>query len=119
MLKGKPTLTIPMGNYPASQLKKYLQSAFVSFLSLSLSLSYVLVLVQLYVESTWDVLQLTRSGSTRENPFQRNASARGSSDKAHTKIRLTNLISANSRRVRYGTYLLKNRPSIGFIIASL
>ena len=63
------------------------KSAFVSFLSVFLN--YVFVLVQLYVESTWDVLQLTRSGSTRENPFQRNASARGSSDKADTKLRLT------------------------------
>lgn len=36
---------------------------------------------QIYVESTWDVLQLQRVGSTRENPFQRADSGRNSSDK--------------------------------------
>jgi|688.fasta_scaffold525390_2 hypothetical protein len=66
-------------------------------LFITIYLNYVFVLAQLYVESTWDVLQLTRSGSTRENPFQRNASARGSSDKADIKlIPLQDL---------YGTYL--------------
>ena len=36
---------------------------------------------QLYEESTWDVLQLQRVGSTRDNPFQRADSGRNSSDK--------------------------------------
>jgi len=36
---------------------------------------------QLYFESTWGVLQLQRTGSTRDNPFQRAGSGRGSSDK--------------------------------------
>jgi len=36
---------------------------------------------QLYIQSTWDVLQLQRAGSTRENPFQRAGSGRNSSDK--------------------------------------
>jgi len=34
---------------------------------------------QLYIESTWDVLQLQRSGSTRDNPFERAGSGRNSS----------------------------------------
>ena len=36
---------------------------------------------QLYEESTWDVLQLQRVGSTRDNPFQRAESGRNSSEK--------------------------------------
>ena len=36
---------------------------------------------QIYEESTWDVLQLQRVGSTRENPFQRAESGRNSSEK--------------------------------------
>lgn len=39
---------------------------------------------QLYVESTWDVLQLNRTGSSRENPFQRTSSGRNSSDKRYS-----------------------------------
>ena len=34
---------------------------------------------QLYVESTWEISQLRRNASTRDNPFQRAGSARGSS----------------------------------------
>ena len=36
---------------------------------------------QIYEESTWDVLQLQRVGSSRDNPFQRADSGRNSSDK--------------------------------------
>ncbi|XP_023334937.1 exocyst complex component 4 isoform X4 [Eurytemora carolleeae] len=36
---------------------------------------------QLYIESTWDVLQLQRAGSAREAPFQRAGSGRNSSDR--------------------------------------
>ena len=36
---------------------------------------------QIYEESTWDVLQLQRVGSTRDNPFERSGSGRNSSDK--------------------------------------
>ena len=36
---------------------------------------------QLYEESTWDVLQLQRVGSTRDNPFERAGSGRNSSGK--------------------------------------
>jgi len=36
---------------------------------------------QLYEEATWDVLQLQRAGSTRENPFQRAGSGRTSSER--------------------------------------
>ena len=36
---------------------------------------------QIYEESTWDVLQLQRVGSSRDNPFQRADSGRNSSEK--------------------------------------
>ena len=36
---------------------------------------------QIYEEATWPVVQLQRAGSTRENPFQRADSGRGSSDR--------------------------------------
>ena len=40
---------------------------------------------QIYEESTWDVLQLQRVGSTRDNPFQRADSGRNSSEKTPLK----------------------------------